>query len=243
MSEANCKPLPQFIPNDAARFDSYVLKKDPKDCWPWLGARSPRGYGAFEMRTTTVRSCRVAYYFHYGVDPYPSLVRHTCDNSECCNPHHLILGTVKQNSQDAKERGLLATGDRNGSRLHPELLKRGSEHGMSKLTEAIVEAIRSACALGETDEIIAARHEISPSLVAQIVTGAIWKHAGGPIQEIRRHRHGADHYGAKITEDLVREIREKKATGRSYQSLADEYHLGVTTLFALCTRKTWKHVK
>lgn len=36
------------------------------------------------------------------------MVRHTCDVPKCINPDHLILGTQKDNMQDAVNRGRIA---------------------------------------------------------------------------------------------------------------------------------------
>ncbi|MED4262025.1 HNH endonuclease signature motif containing protein [Priestia aryabhattai] len=37
--------------------------------------------------------------------PDGMVVRHKCDNSKCCNPHHLEIGTQYDNVQDAVKRG------------------------------------------------------------------------------------------------------------------------------------------
>lgn len=57
------------------------------------------------------------------------------------------------------------------------------------------------------------------------------------------HRHGEDHANAKLTENKVREIREKYAAGGvSYTALAHEYGLCVATVSQVCRRVTWRHV-
>lgn len=51
---------------------------------------------------------RMVYCNHNNV-PIESIagqvVRHTCDNNRCVNPHHLVLGTQADNMQDMKDRG------------------------------------------------------------------------------------------------------------------------------------------
>jgi HNH endonuclease len=48
---------------------------------------------------------RFIYEEMYGPIPADLVVRHTCDNSHCINPEHMLLGTRKQNTQDAIARG------------------------------------------------------------------------------------------------------------------------------------------
>lgn len=38
-------------------------------------------------------------------------IRHTCDNTSCVNPDHLLQGTHKQNSQDMIDRGRTIKGE------------------------------------------------------------------------------------------------------------------------------------
>lgn len=54
---------------------------------------------------------------------------------------------------------------------------------------------------------------------------------------------GASNGGAKLTEEQAREIfTARKATGETYQSLADRFGVGHTTVANLCTGKRWKHL-
>lgn len=58
-----------------------------------------------------------------------------------------------------------------------------------------------------------------------------------------RNHHGESHFFAKMTPDLVREIRTRYANGGISQStLAKEYGLFQTTVSELIRHKTWKHV-
>ena len=58
------------------------------------------------------------------------------------------------------------------------------------------------------------------------------------------HNEGTRHYGAKLTEDQVREIRIKYAGGDySLSQLAKEYKIAIMTVQPLIKRRTWKNVR
>jgi hypothetical protein len=69
-----------------------------------------RGMGTFSSsvnrrgRYGTIKYMN-AHKFAYTV-PYGLIIRHKCDNPPCCNPNHMILGTVADNTADAIDRGL-----------------------------------------------------------------------------------------------------------------------------------------
>lgn len=70
--------------------------------------------------------------------------------------------------------------------------------------------------------------------------------------DMRRHgtagcqRQGSEHPKAKLTEDLVRQIRAEydvgKASGLTERDLSARYGVNVSTLHRLLVRKTWTHV-
>lgn len=56
-------------------------------------------------------------------------------------------------------------------------------------------------------------------------------------------RKGSEHPRAKLTEDLVRQIRKEYAAGGvTERDLAAEHGVNVSTLHRLLTGKTWQHV-
>lgn len=75
------------------------------DCWEWRGGTNNLNYGMIRddkrMRTTH----RVSYEEHVGKIPPGMCVCHSCDNTLCCNPNHLWLGTHSQNTQDMINKG------------------------------------------------------------------------------------------------------------------------------------------
>lgn len=75
---------------------------DTTQCWPWQGGASSvykdRGY--FQFEGTRWLAYRLMYTITNGEIPEGKVVRHLCDNSLCCNPKHLQLGTQSENEQD-----------------------------------------------------------------------------------------------------------------------------------------------
>lgn len=58
-----------------------------------------------------------------------------------------------------------------------------------------------------------------------------------------RTHHGTDHGNAKMTDDIVREMRELYATKRASQNqLSVRFGLSQASVWAILHRKTWKHV-
>lgn len=94
-----------------ARFWPKVRVGNHDECWPWLAAKTESGYGTLSFgRGTMLKAHRVAFYLHYGFWPEP-VARHSCDNTPCCNPLHLVPGTMADNNLDCKARGRRPSGD------------------------------------------------------------------------------------------------------------------------------------
>jgi hypothetical protein len=67
---------------------------------------------------------KLSHIIHKGPVPDGMDVCHTCDNRRCWNPHHLWLGTRKQNMEDCTRKGrhgnLLKTHCVNGHEFTPD---------------------------------------------------------------------------------------------------------------------------
>lgn len=109
-----------------------VAVLSPADCWIWLGAKKPAGYGNVRRNKVYTTAHRVAWELVFGAIPFGMHVLHSCDNPSCCNPHHLMLGTVMSNYIDMVKKGR----ERQINKSH------GETHHSSKLTRVQVEEIR-----------------------------------------------------------------------------------------------------
>jgi len=78
------------------------------ECWEYLGKDSNRsGHVRIRKDDATRISVHRLAWEAYHAEPIPEglLVCHHCDNPKCFNPHHLFLGTHKDNTEDMHKKG------------------------------------------------------------------------------------------------------------------------------------------
>lgn len=195
MAGPKTRLIPDLSPETRERFWAKVDQSGGiASCWPWTGALDKDGYGWFSIHPyKPFRANRVAWVYAHG-EPTPGLlICHACNNPICANPNsgHLYVDDSAGNSGYMAECGRAATGDRNGSRLHPERLKRGKEHplvidpsraargiasGVAKLNDDKVRAIRIGLRFGRSLNSLAQEHHVSKKTIVNIKLGRIWKH-------------------------------------------------------------------
>lgn len=161
------------------RFWKYVNKDGPTQphmttpCWVWVAQRNPQGYGRVrdpELNRVSLAH-RVAWRLAHGADPNELFVCHHCDNPGCVRADHLFIGTNTDNMRDAKRKGRVAHGPTSGAQRHPEMLARGSRHGMVKLTVSQVREIRAAVS---TQSALAERFGVSRTTIGKIRSRMAW---------------------------------------------------------------------
>lgn len=152
-----------------------VCEIDEHGCWLWAyrGSNAER-YPEIMIGRKRQNVSRLILEATTGV--IGEVARHTCDRPRCCNPAHLLWGSYADNTQDAIERGRMASGDQNPSRRQPERLARGESHGRSVLTEQQVREIRVQHAQGVSGYALANKYNVTKRTIQQIVRKVTWKH-------------------------------------------------------------------
>jgi hypothetical protein len=142
------------------RLLSKAAPNSETGCWDWIASKC-KGYGQIMVGKKMQRAHRVSFEIFCGPIPDQLHVCHRCDNRICINPDHLFLGTNADNTADKVTKG----------RQHR---LRGTAHGMAKLTEADVLAIRAENSATAPD--LASKYGVSPEAISAIRHRRNWKH-------------------------------------------------------------------
>jgi HNH endonuclease len=129
-------------------------------CWVWLRGRKGKeaktggGYPCWKLNGKTVGVHRVVCERVYGRMLPTQQARHTCHNTLCINPGHLIPGTNTENQRDSAVAGRRA----------------------QKLTAEAVRDIKRSCASGVLQRVMGEKYGIAQADVSHIVNGHWWAH-------------------------------------------------------------------
>lgn len=169
--------IPKLSDDQSTRFWLNVWMGS--DCWEWTGRRNKLGYGCFKIKGRQYLSHRISFQASVGPIPPGMLILHACDNPGCVRPSHLMAGTARDNVSDmfSKGRGNRASGARHMSVKHPEALRRGKEHPLSKLTATQVLEIRAKYIPRKyTLKQLAKEYGVAITNISSIVLRKTWKH-------------------------------------------------------------------
>ena len=148
--------------SDEKRFWAKVDRGAPDQCWTWTASTNNCGYGRFFAGGASVLAHRYSFEVHHRPLAEGEVVRHTCDQPGCVNPHHLKAGTHQDNMNDMVRRDRQA---------------RGSRCAQSKLEESDIRVIRARYREGSvTQAELANTYGTTRSAISKIVRRTRWKH-------------------------------------------------------------------
>ena len=105
-----------------------------------------------------IKIVRYLWFEKYGFLTRKQMLLHSCDNPACINLAHIRVGSAKDNTNDAKKRGRLAFGTRNGA---------------TRLTDNQAREIKYS---QETEVVLAEKYNINRATVGYIRRGETWTH-------------------------------------------------------------------
>lgn len=147
---------------DQVRRQVLSRTADVGGCLNFLGCLNKGGYGCVRIGGRAMLAHRAVWTAANGHIPDGHEVCHSCDNRACVNIEHLFLGTRLDNMRDMISKGR----DNKAS---------GSRHGMAKLNEAIVTAIRIRHQRGERGADLAREFGLSKSGMHSITSRKLWR--------------------------------------------------------------------
>lgn len=217
-------------------FWAHIPTEDLHACWMWRGYVGIRGYGRCSGRRgrdpVQLFAHRVCWELVHGPIPPGLQVCHNCpggDRKACVNPAHLFLATPAAHMADTKRKGQLAP-------------RKGEASAKARLTDEHVMAIRTRFHHGESGPSLAKHYAVHPGTISQIVRGRIWKHLAMPADVRCGRNAGTSNPAHRLTENTVREIRQRSSAGESCTRLAAEYGVVHSTIRSIALNLTWKHL-
>lgn len=216
-----------------ARYADRIIQGAADACWEWSGARASKGYGHGHRNGRHFYAHRAAFESVNGSGSADGLVvRHRCDNPPCCNPGHLLSGTVADNCRDAIERG----------RLNPV---HGERNNTTKMSETDVLAARRMAADGVPICEIARRFPVGHGAMTALVTGRTWAHLPGAIAAPSKAIGAGARPGQNakmLSAEKVAAIKSRLRAGETNRPIAADYGVSHITISAIRHERIWSHV-
>ena len=140
------------------------IKRDSNGCWLWQGYVSGRPgyeYGVLTINYKAYKVTKLVLHLWTGLPLDSKLLSlHRCDVPACVNPRHLYAGTVKNNVQDAIDRGRWTS-------------RKGTQHHNVKLNDKEVLFIRASKVAGY---LLERKFKVSRTTITNIRNRDTWKH-------------------------------------------------------------------
>lgn len=215
------------------KYDDRLMPEPMSGCLLWMGSCTTAGYGNFTRYNRTHYAHRSAFECRNGVGSAAGMVvRHRCDNSYCCNPDHLEIGTQKDNCDDAWRRG----------RMNPA---RGEDSSRATITEETVLRARDLARSGMPVCDVAAVLSLEWKVADCAVRGVTWRHLPRAVPHpVKAGFRTVNPYGeksptAKLTRDQVMQIRASLKEGITGAALAERFKVSRATISAIKVGRNW----
>lgn len=131
--------------------DDLIERLPFSGCWIWLGAINSEGYGTTRVHGKSVKAHRLFYQEAHGIELTSDiLLMHSCDIRCCVNPHHLQMGSARDNMVDMAKKG---------------------RSPIAKLTATDVTLVRERLANGESLRSIAKYFAVTKRVISLIKSG------------------------------------------------------------------------
>ena len=234
-------------------FWKSIDKRGPDDCWPCKNERCGRHPMSrlCGWYTSTYRIVFVLDLLSKGksipADFDSMKVCHSCDDSWCCNPAHLWLGTQKDNLDDMRAKG------REG-----DCRNFGELHGRCVVSDAEVEEIIDLYATGNwSQRALAEKFNIGKSQIGRIVRGGSRIIADREMSELESvdiaamrkrltdgaawAKKGGRHF-KKLDDSQVRQVLFLYRGGAPQQAIADFFQVHRGSIDQIIRNEAYTHI-
>jgi hypothetical protein len=154
-------PDHHFLQDEKLEF--YIKKNDLTNCWEWLRNTNNKNYGMICHKGKMRLAHRVFYEKYKNEIPRGMNVCHSCDNSKCCNPEHLFLGTQADNVHDMENK-------------KRDNKSKGEKHFKAKISKKEVMEVRKKFNEGTTIREVYHLFNYSYQTIYYICINKTWKH-------------------------------------------------------------------
>lgn len=178
-------------------------------------------------KTRTFRVHTLVATAFLGPRPKGAEVLHGPNGNRDNRASQLRYGTHQENMIDMVRYGVAALGE---------------DHRLARLTKEIVAECRIRNDGSESYLALAEEFGVDVSTMGQAIRGKTWRHVTTPPRQHEGNRRGSRHSGAKLTEDIVFDCRNRYAQGEDAYLLACEFGVTEAAMRFAISGHTWKHV-
>jgi len=239
MLASHAQRYQQQHPDLLARLQTHSTHDPDSGCWQWIGGTSA-GYPSLRYQGRGESARRLAWQWAHGALPPRIRVHATCGQQQCVTPEHMSLrpqGTPRTDDARFWARVDRSAGDDGCWRWIGPTVGAGLPSWVEIDGRAIPPAERamelSQCQTLQSD-IALIRLCDTPTCV-----NPAHHHATKRIGYQPHTQRGEDRPNARLTWEIVADIRARHQSGESQRSLAREYRVSSGSVSMIVNRKIW----